>query len=667
VRPRGDIGDRDVAFSPDSRTLTAAGFHMDKLVKIVDVQTGKRLATLAGHTEWEADATMFSPDGKLLASAGVDKQILVWEIATGRLLHQIKDQPFRAAALAFSPDSATLASGGGDRRINLWDMATGQLRGSLTGHRDWIVAIAFSPNGKTIASASCNWGFHRGHNWELPAGSSPEKCEWRLWDLESGKLLRTVTDKGRMLSLAFAPSGTSLVCGIDGEARLYGLSAENAGRVVSRHDATVTSVAFTPAGDAILSASHDQTVKCTHVASGNLEWRAPGYFEQVNSVALSDDALLLVTGSGDHRFARGKLHAGAAHIGPGAVRLWDAKSGRMLRRLGNPAEQVMAVAVSSNGEQIAAAGAQASGAGFVHVWHPATGKPVWSANDHAKEVLAVAFGNGNRLLATGAADGLVKIRDAHTGRLVRTLADHKGGATSLAFTPDGNNLLCGEAHGGARIWDTSTGRLLNICPAASTAADNFTIDRLMNSIALSRDGQMLATCASSVNNEFVDPVRLWDMRTRAITRDFAAENIYGRPMAPSPDGAILATGGKSVKLWEVRTGKMLRELFGHLKRTQSIVFSSDGRRIFAGGSYGTTNIWEVATGRHLVTLFSFTGHDASADDWLAYTPDGFYTGSPNIGRYLGWRAGDEFFTAAALGPKFHRPERVEAALRGPLP
>ncbi|MEX2138313.1 MAG: WD40 repeat domain-containing protein [Pirellulales bacterium] len=664
VRTIGDIGDRDVVFSPDGRTLTAAGFHMDKLVKVVDVHTGKRMPALAGQTEWEADATAFSPDGKLLASTGTDKQILVWDLATGTLRHQIKDQPFRAAAIAFSPDSATLASGGSDKQIHLWDMATGQLRGSLAGHRDWIATLAFAPNGKTIASGSCNWGFHRGHGWELPAGSPPEQCEWRLWDVGSGKLLRTVADTGRMLALAFAPDSMSLACGIDQEVRLYDLSAATAGRVVTRHDATVTSVAFTPNGDAIISGSHDQTVRRTTVATGELEWHAPGYFEHVNSVSLSDDATLLVTGSSDQRFARAKLHAGAQHIGPGAVRLWDAKTGRMLRRLGASTVQVMAVAISSDGRRVAGGGALASGAGFVHVWDAATGQHMWSTNDHEKEVLAVAFGRENHWLATASADGLVTIRDAQSGRLVRKLADHKGGATSLAFTPDGNTLVCGEAFGGTRIWDTRDGRLLHTCSAANSQAESFTIDRLMNSIGLSQDGRTLATCASSVNNEFVAPVRIWDVRAGTLLRDFTAENIHGRPMALSPDGSILATGGKAVQLWDVRTGKKLHKLFGHLKRTQSIVFSSDGRRLFAGGSYGTTNLWDVATGRHLITLFAFTGNgnDATVDDWLAYAPEGFYAGSPGIERYLAWRAGDELLTAEMLAPQLHRPDRIESAL-----
>src|SRR5438132_5183696 len=151
LRAIGDAGDRGTAFSADGRTLAAAGFHMDKLVGIYDVQTGKRLQSLAGDTEWETDALAFSPDGKLLASTGVDKQILVWELATGMLRHQLADQPFRVTALAFSPDSATLASGGGDKAIRLWDAANGRLRRSPTGHPHWVCTLAFSPDGKTVA------------------------------------------------------------------------------------------------------------------------------------------------------------------------------------------------------------------------------------------------------------------------------------------------------------------------------------------------------------------------------------------------------------------------------------------------------------------------------------------------------------------------------------
>src|SRR5262249_46987001 len=108
VRAIQSAGDRSVAFSPDGRNLAAAGYHMDKQVGIYDVQTGRRLRNVTGHTEWETYATVFSPDGTLLASAGSDKQVLVWDLATGSIRHRLGDQTTKVSTLAFSPDGATI-------------------------------------------------------------------------------------------------------------------------------------------------------------------------------------------------------------------------------------------------------------------------------------------------------------------------------------------------------------------------------------------------------------------------------------------------------------------------------------------------------------------------------------------------------------------------------
>jgi WD40 repeat protein len=665
LRCVGEAGDRCVVFSPDGRTLTAAGFHMDKRAGLWDVQSGKRLRTFAGHTEWEADATAISPDGRLLASTGSDKQVLVWEIDTGKLRLQLKDQPARVAAIVFSPDSTVLATGGGDRKVRLWDCATGAVRATFSGQSDWICTLAFSPDGRKIASGSCDWGFHRGHDWPRPPARGAERCEWRLWDVASGKLERTVADDGRLLSLAIAPAGNSLACGIGNQVRLYDLTSESPCRVLTTHDGDVTSVGFTPDSSAVVSGSHDQTVRFTGIDDGVMRWRAPGYYEHVNSVALSGDGSILITGSSDWRFARERLQAGTKQIGPGAVRVWDARTGRLVRRLGEPWVQVMAVAISSDGRRVAAGGGVAGGKGAVYVWDTASGAALWSAERFASEVLAVAFSGDGRLLAVDEAGGDVTVREAETGSVGHTLPDHRGGATSIAFSPDGTTLFCGEAHGGTRVWDIGTGRLLRTCDVPRPQAEAFTVDRLMNSIGVTADGGTLATCASSVNNEFVGATRVWDARTGALKRDFTAEKIRGRPMAISPDGSTIATGGKSVKLWDANTGKLLRELYGHLKRTQSITFSADGRLVVAGGSYGTTNVWEVGSGRHLVTLFTFCdGRNGSpTDDWLAYHPDGYYDGPAGVERYLGWRVGEEFQTPEMLGPQLHRPDRIAAALK----
>jgi len=658
-----DAGDRGVCFSPDGRTLTAAGFHMDKLVGLFDVQSGKRVLALPGHAEWEAYATALSPDGKLLASTGTDKQILVWELPSGKLRLQLATPDFVVSSLAFSPDSATLASGGGDKQVHLWDAAAGQLRQSLKGHRAWIAQLEFSPDGKSIVSGACDWSSHRGHDWPRAAGSAAEQSEWRLWDVASGALLRAVPREGRLLAVGFSPDGRSIACGVDKEVRLYERTGESAGKVVATHAAGVTDLAFTPDGAALLTTSHDQTVKRTNLTTGRVEWTAPGYFEQVNSVALSGDGKLLVTGSGDHRFVRLKAAAGAPELGPGAVRIWDARRGKLLRRLGDPAEQVMAVAISPDGARLASGTATKSGGGAVNVWETSSGKLLWSSKEHGKEVLAIAFSPRGDTFAAADLAGNVIVREAASGRMLQTLGRHRGGATAVLFSPDGATLLCGEAHGGAKSWDAASGQLRHTCETPSGRAASFHGDRLMNSLGLSHDGQTLAVGPSSVNDEYLEPARLVNAATGKLVRDFSPEKIHGQPLALSPDGKLLATGGKSVKLWDTATGKAVRELYGHLKRTQSIAFSADGRTLVAGGSYGSTNLWDVATGKHLATLQTFAdGLGGGADAWAAFQTDGTYSGSADVERYLAWRTAEELLTPDQLRERLHHPERIEAAL-----
>jgi WD40 repeat protein len=677
LRAIGDAGDRGVVFSPDGRTLAAAGFHLQNPfstpllpLPIYDVQTGQRVQTLAGHTEWETYAIAYSPDGKLFASTGADKQILVWELATGKLRHRFADQASPVTALAFSPDGALLAGGGADKMIRLWDAATGRLHRSLEGHRDWVCTLAFAPDGKTLASGCCDWAYHRGRNTAYFPGRDPGcESQWKLWDTATGALQRTIHEPGRLRSLAFAPGGKALACAVGKDVRLYDLGTERPGRVVTSHDFDVTGVAFTKDGRAVMSGSHDQTVKRTNLATGRTEWQAPGSVEQVNAVALSKDAALLATGSSDGRYAHRLLPAGAKCLGPGAVRLWDARTGRLLRRLGDPAEQVLAVALAPDGQRLAGGGASATGSGIVRVWDTATGKPLWSTEDHTAEVLALAYAPDGSAVATAAADGVLKLRDPATGAVRQALAGHAGGATSLAFTADGALLVCGDGHGATRLWEVRTGRLLRICKAAGSQAAAVTNDRLFTSVALSPDGATLAACAATMGNIYNEPVRFWDPRSGQLKKQFTAEIHSARPIALSPDGSILATGGKTIKLWDMRTGKLLRELSGHLKKTQALAFSADGRLLVSGGSYGTTNAWEVATGRHLVTLFTFptTQNDTALDDWLAYHPEGFYDGSPGVQRYLAWRVGADLQTPDSVGTQLHRPDRLESALKLPLP
>ena len=142
-----------LAFSPDSR-LVASG--AEKAIKIWNAQSGET-QMLSGHTS-DVRSVCFSPDGQTLASAGDDRSVILWDLATAKPKQTLTGAESSVYAVAFSPDGRTIASGGlNENKVRLWDARTGAPKTSLEGEFSYsIYSVAFSPDGGLLAAASAD-------------------------------------------------------------------------------------------------------------------------------------------------------------------------------------------------------------------------------------------------------------------------------------------------------------------------------------------------------------------------------------------------------------------------------------------------------------------------------------------------------------------------------
>jgi WD40 repeat protein len=140
----------DLKFSPDSAYILTAG--RDRKVILWDLATGKP-RSLSGH-DGPVNSVDFSPDGTRIATGSSDGTARIWDAATGQMLQNLTGHKYLVLDVAFSPDGKRLLSGGGDNNARLWDVQTGANLLTLSGHTSKVDTVAFSPDGRLIAAGS---------------------------------------------------------------------------------------------------------------------------------------------------------------------------------------------------------------------------------------------------------------------------------------------------------------------------------------------------------------------------------------------------------------------------------------------------------------------------------------------------------------------------------
>jgi len=677
---KDEAGVYAVRFSPDGEWLaTGSGNGVVRLVPFEAVapdpvaRDKERGRTLTGHSKRVGDLA-FSAGGQLLASASADREVCVWDMATGCVIRRILDGDF-PCGLAFSnptqydrdpaqtltwgategygvhwsrclqtkrvlfhhvmfPASVTglrqnsrgnLFTAGGDGSLRLWHLTR---LGTELGFKSLAIAADnFGPAGTIDVSRDEGW---------VAVGHQDGRV--RLWQLVEP------------LERAFIPHAGDVV--FDGDSRRlvthkhvtdFSIGMQSVSR--SYIDAPVRAVEFLGPGGEIAFCQEDDGIRICDGRTGP-ELRRLTHGPRTCALASSSGGAMLASGSDD-----------------GTVKLWEWKQGTTLATLAPGSGRGAARTIAWGPADRELAVAYDHGVGLWEVARPGHAPRWLEADGPSPHVLAY----GAESLAVSAADGAIAIHDPGSGRRRRMLRGHSARIVALAFAADGRRLASTAADDTVRVWDVNTGTETAVITgeglgAAFAAIDRtgryaitdmvpgsavcdlsagtiaFRVPQAGTSGRFSADGSefLVGTSEGTVRRytmAAVDPARgAYPGRSGAAPRGDPAElksyvqlvhgtegPIWG--MAASPDGRWIAIAGHDaiVRLRNARMLTQVRSLTGHSDLVWCVAFSPDSKLLASGSANergGEIKVWDVETGRQ---VFDLEGH-AGLVTGLAFVP-----------------------------------------------
>jgi eukaryotic-like serine/threonine-protein kinase len=476
-----------IAVSPDGRMIATGG--VDGLIRLWST-TGGLSRTFRVHAD-EVTAMLFSRDGSTLITGSKDRSVRSMDVvsATVRIWGLYGGE---VKTMALSPDGKQLAVGGKDRNVIVWNVADGQ-RTMLGGFQDWLAfhGVTFSPDGKYLAAASFDQTMR----------------VWRMGD----RVDRVVSEQvEELVAATYMPDGNRIVSlGALGTVSLLSLNAA-APKTLAKHEGRGLEIKVFPDGNRIVTSSEDGTLRVIPL-SGELPTVLRAIRGNTHRIAVSPDGKYIATGGVDKK-----------------VRLWDL--------------------AASNFEVVF---------------------------EHEKNIEALAFSPDGKTLASASDDTTVQLIQLNP-REVKLLGKAEKGVRVLAYSPDGKTLAAGSMDHTIRLWDLEAGT-------------NRVIDASGNGvtkIVFFPDGKRFASSG------FEPSVRIWDFDTGKTLRILRGHDRMVVGASVAPDGKRIATAsvdGK-IRLWDLDSRED-RALVGHNGGVASVIFAPDGRALISAGQDGTVRLW----------------------------------------------------------------------------
>jgi WD40 repeat protein len=630
----------------------------------------RNIAVFGGPANWVMSAG-FLGDGQFVYSASLDHTVRVYEAATGRQRANFdvgavprflagKPQASRDGALLLVPTFDGLVYAGqwqGPVSFHVLPVSTvvkvtraalapdndhvltghinGTVRVSSLSVLGDVVDLAGTPTGDLVACVAFSRDGHY-------AAAATAAGKIRLWDLTRPQEPIVLPAHADWVNtVEFSANGQLLAsCSDDKTARLFSVPDGRLVAELTTHTDRVISAVFSHAGDLLATAGVDKRVHVSDTRTGELRAVVHGPADEVQSVVFSPDDRLLAVPSVD-----------------GTCRICYSRNGSTLFELNDHRGAVFTAAFNTAGNLLLTASADLT----ARLWNVDTGHVFW---DHHGQVNTAVFSHNGRNVATTCEDGVARVFETLDGSQATLVADHEGAVNSAAFSPDDTLLVTTGQDRAAQVTAWQSGDTLAVLPhdlevdaAVFTTDPDQVVTSTRHEAVLWqwRTAQRLATFSPPAEERAANPftaiigvdisrdnstvvtahyqyARTWDVTTGTqLAALWHAGIVYTAVFNDAGDQVVTSNGGDgNVRVWDARTGQLLRTLAGPSRQLRCAALSPDGRWAAGADAAGTVTLWSVINEQvaavfrqHAETIMSIVFSPDSAllltasDDWTA--------------------------------------------------
>ena len=557
---------KSVAVSPDGKLLAAVGEK--STVVLFDVASGKLIKRLEGH-DLEADGkevyirdVVFHPQGHWLASAGDDKRIIFWSLPSGE--KQLEWQaPNRVFALTVSPDGRLLAASTGaddktafGNQTTLWAIKTGKILRTFEGHNKVVYesGLTFNPTGELLATAS--------HDHTA-----------RLWDVATGKTIRILrghTDE--VTGVSFSPNSQLIATSsADNKIMLWKVDSAQPPRILTGHQDVVHDLHFATKGHRLVSASLDRTLRIWDINSGVTIRVLQGHEAGIGEGGLTIHEEFIFSASWDQTVRRWAL---------------DLPHQQMVDLPGEPAS----TAIAPDGNSVAVG----FNDGALRLYSLPETRLLWEQEQvHTGIIKRLAFNPNGSLLASCSSGNTLKLWQVKKRQLQKQQTVHSGSVHAVAFSPDSQLIATAGYDGQIGLFTVGTEhkRFIERAHKGRVA-----------SVSFDNSGTRLL---SSGMYDFT--LRLWNLNTEPPTlleKEFPTvqHKLMWASFSPDNKRIVRVGRGSSVAIYASEEAQEQYRLIGHQQTVLRAIFSPDNQQVATVSGDATVRLWDLENGNEIFVL-----------------------------------------------------------------